>query len=134
MATTLSDGSLDTILASKNTALAPVVQILCCKTMSNNRVRAVIYDGRTLFQHCIIVKMDGDEEEMKDNKEVTDDEEISKFTVVRLDEYAVSAMPKKENMLVLLVSKMTVLKHGKLLSPKFFISYLKLIFLPKAPK
>lgn len=107
MATTLSEGSIDTIVTSKNTALSPVVQILCCKTMNNNRVRAVIYDGKTLFQHCIIITKNEGE-----NVKSEDDESFAKFTIVCLDEYAISSMPKKENMPVLLVSKMTVIKQG----------------------
>ena len=109
--TSLSVGTLDTIFESKNCSLAPVVQVLCTKAMSNGRLRAVINDGRTLFQHCIITEectsAGGDDGKLL--AAALDD----KYAVVRLKDYSISSLPKKDNMPVLLVNQLEVIKLGK---------------------
>ncbi|UXI21867.1 hypothetical protein NH340_JMT07811 [Sarcoptes scabiei] len=101
--TFLSEGSLDIILEQRNEHLRPIVQILGTKVMANNRIRAVIFDSQTLCQHCILVC---DDIEEKYNLGL-----LEKFTVVRIEQYNVSSL-KKDNIPVLLVNQLTVIKKG----------------------
>lgn len=108
----LSEGSLDIILQQSNDKLNPIVQILGTKVMSNNRLRSVIYDGQTICQHCIFVSDELDK--------LHHEGKLEKFTVVKLEQYNVSSLPKKENMPVILVSAITVLKSGNIYFSLFF--------------
>ena len=105
MSSVLSDGCLDMMLQQKNDSLNPIVQILGTKIMNNNRIRAVISDGVSMCQHCIFFS---EEIEQQHN-----DGLLSKFTIVRLDQYTISALPKKENLPIILVNKMTYIMSGK---------------------
>lgn len=100
----LSDGSLDLILEQRNLNLRPIVQVLGAKVLANNRLRVVVFDGRTLCQHCIMIA-----EEMEN---LFNQGQLDKFTIIRLEQYSVSSIPKKENTPVILVQKVEIIKNG----------------------
>lgn len=100
---TLSQGSLDVILEQRNEHLRPIVQILGTKVMANNKIRTVISDGNSMCQHCILFSEDV---ESQHNSGLLD-----KYTVVRLERYSLSSLPKKD-IPVLLVNQLTILKKG----------------------
>lgn len=115
----LSEGSLDIILEQMNDKLHPIVQLLGTKVMANNRIRSVIWDGQKLCQHCIFIS--------EDLEKLHNENQLDKFTVVRLEQYSVSSLPKKENMPVILVMRLTVLKPGLFFEFVRFRQYLLII-------
>lgn len=100
----LSDGSLDLILEQRNQNLQPIVQILGAKMMANNRLRAVVFDGRTICQHCIMVS--------EEIESLFQEGQLDKFTIIRLQQYSVSSIPKKDNIPVILVQQLEILQKG----------------------
>ncbi|KAH9425869.1 60S acidic ribosomal protein P1 [Dermatophagoides pteronyssinus] len=101
----LSDGSLDLILEQRNQNLQPIVQILGAKMMANNRLRAVVFDGRTICQHCIMVS--------EEIESLFQEGQLDKFTIIRLQQYSVSSIPKKDNIPVILVQQLEILQKGE---------------------
>ena len=96
----LSAGSLDQILEEKNTSLKPYVQVVGAKVLSENRSRIVIWDGTSICQHCIT------------GTEAHTEGAFEKYSVIRLDEYSLSGLPKKDNIQIILVNKITLMAKG----------------------
>src|SRR5699024_9517914 len=67
-----------------------IVQVLVTKNMKGNRVRAVIYDGEMEFSRCVFIS--------EDIQQMNNDGVLSKYTVLRLDQYLVSSKPEKPDM------------------------------------
>lgn len=111
----LSDGSLDLILEQRNQNLRPIVQILGAKMLPNNRFRAVVFDGRTICQHCIMIS--------EEIETLFNEGQLDKFTIVCLEQYSVSSIPKKDNIPVILVQQLKVLKKG------LFIDHLRIMMI-----
>ncbi|KAI2807224.1 60S acidic ribosomal protein P1 [Blomia tropicalis] len=101
----LSEGSIDMILEQKNDNLKPIVQILGSKKMANSRIRAVISDGLKMCQHCILLSEEIDKQ--------YEDGLLSKFTVIRLEQYQISSLAKKDNLPVILVTRLAIVKKGE---------------------
>lgn len=101
----LSEGSLNMIIEQMNDKIQPIVQILGTKVMASKRIRSVIWDGQTMCQHCIFVP-----EELED---MYNEGKLDKYTVIKLVSYSVNMLTKKENMPVILVNELTILKQGK---------------------
>lgn len=103
--TTLSNGSIDLIIEHRELNLRPIVQLLVSKIMSNNNhIRAVIFDGKTVCQHCIFVSTEIDR--------LYNEGKLENFTIIRLEHYSISSIPKRNNIPVILVNQIQILRKG----------------------
>lgn len=100
----LSEGAIDLILSKENETIKPIVQILGTKTMNSGRVRAVVWDTKSIVQHCVLLSEEVDDM-LKAGK-------LEKFSVIRLDEYTISTLPNKGDIQVLLVTSVVPIKSG----------------------
>ncbi|KAH9417485.1 Vacuolar protein sorting-associated protein 53 [Dermatophagoides pteronyssinus] len=96
---------LDLILEQRRQSdQQPIVQILGSKIMSNNHIRAIVFDGQTICQHCIFISSEIDQQ--------YSDGKLEKFTIIRLKQYSLSSIPKKDNIPVILVQQIEILRNG----------------------
>ena len=72
--------------------------------MSEGKIRSVIYDGESLCQHCIFIG--------EDIIKLYNDGLLNKYAVIRLDDYTVSPLSKKENLPIIVVQKIALIIQG----------------------
>ncbi|XP_017492901.1 PREDICTED: glycine cleavage system H protein-like [Rhagoletis zephyria] len=109
----LSKGAINAILnggvksadASDPAFQSPLMQLLAVKSMPEGRRRAILYDGFTVTQNCIIMHDDA--------------ESLDKFTVIRVRDFSLSTctMPA-ENVTVLIINKMDLVRNDIRFSEK----------------
>lgn len=100
----LSAGALTHILNTKDTSTQPIVQVMLLKMMNNNKYRAVLYDGKDVQQHCILISQHF--EEMQN--------QLERYTVVKLTNYVVTNLKNNAQNTVLVVNDLQILKSGEL--------------------
>ncbi|KAH9403580.1 60S acidic ribosomal protein P1 [Tyrophagus putrescentiae] len=113
----LSKGVINAILegrvksadASDPAFQPPLMQLLGVRPMQQGRLRAVLYDGLTINQHCILMHDDAER--------LFAEGHLDKFTVIRVLDFTANAMPAK-NMTVLIINKMDLVRDGKEINDK----------------
>ncbi|KAH9388453.1 60S acidic ribosomal protein P1 [Tyrophagus putrescentiae] len=113
----LSKGAINAMLegrvrsadASKPAFKPPLMQLLGAKPMQPSCLRAVLFDGLTINQHCILTHHDAERLFAEGN--------FGKFTVIRVRSFAVNTIPEK-NVTVLMVNQMDLVRDGKEINDK----------------
>lgn len=102
----LSWDILSIILQNRDESLQPILQILCGRQMANSqKIRLALYDGHTIWKHCIVI-----------NDDEFCNELLTPFTVIRINKYRLVA--KDDDVLVLLIEDLSIIKNGDIVNQK----------------